>query len=111
MLVSVSVVDGFTVVSAGEPDVAMHSSSLSFIFLNAFGYDTLTVNGRFEATPAGFARMTKSLAIGSLNAMGLSVSPRLLLNARVVLNLLRQLAGVLRAMSSRGARGSAEKFG
>jgi hypothetical protein len=111
MLVSVSVVDGFTVVSAGEPDVAMHSSSLSFIFLNAFGYDTLTVNGRFEATPAGFARMTKSLAIGSLNAMGLAISPRLLLNARIVLNLLGQLAGVLRAMSSGRARGGAENFG
>jgi UDP-MurNAc hydroxylase len=110
-LVSVSVVDGFAVVSTGEPDVAMHSSSLSFIFLNAFGYDTLTVNGRFDATPAGFARMTKSLAIGSLNAMGLSVSPRLLLNARIVLNLLGQLAGVLRAMSTGRERGGAEKFG
>jgi len=99
-LVSVSVVDGFTVVPRGEPDVAMHSSSLSFVLRNAFGYDTLTVNGRFDATPEGFARMTKSLAIGSLNAMGLSISPRLLLNPGIVLDLLGRLAGVLRAMSS-----------
>jgi hypothetical protein len=107
MLVSVSVVDGFAVVPRGEPHVAMHSSSLSFVFCNAFGYDTLTVNGRFDATPVGFSRMTKSLAIGSLNAMGLSVSPRLLLNARIVLNLLGQLAGVLRGMSSGRERAAA----
>jgi len=99
-LVSVSVVDGFAVVPHGEPDVAMHSSSLAFVFRNAFGYDTLTVNGRFDATPAGFSRMTKSLAIGSLNAMGLSVSPRLLLNPGIVLDLLGRLAGVLRGMTS-----------
>jgi hypothetical protein len=107
-LVSVSVIDGFAVVSGGEPDAAMHSSSLSFIFRNEFGYDTLTVNGRFDATPAGFARMTKSLAIGSLNAMGLSVSPRLLLNLPIVLILLRLLVTVLRTMSSGGERAKAE---
>ena len=84
------------------------SSSLSFIFRNEFGYDTLTVNGRFDATPAGFARMTKSLAIGSLNAMGLSVSPRLLLNLPIVLILLRLLVTVLRTMSSGGGRANAE---
>jgi hypothetical protein len=107
-LVSVSVVDGFAVVPRGEPDAAMHSSSLSFIFRNEFGYDTLTVNGRFDATPAGFARMTKSLAIGSLNAMGLSVSPRLLLNLPIVLILLRLLVTVLRTMSSGSGRTKAE---
>ena len=74
-------------------DVAMHSSSLSFLFNNPFGFDTLTVNGRFEATPEGFGKMTKSLAIGSLNAMGLAVSPRLVMNLKVVLMLLRRLAG------------------
>lgn len=99
-LVAVSVVDGFAPLPAGSADVAMHSSSLSFIFNNPFGYDTLTVNGRFEATPEGFATMTKSLAIGSLNAMGLSVSPRLVLNAKVVLLLLHRLASVVRSMSS-----------
>jgi hypothetical protein len=106
-LVRVSVVDGFSVAAGRAPDVAMHSSSLSFIFLNPFGYDTLTVNGRFDATPQGFARMTKSLAIGSLNAMGLSVSPRLLMNLRVVLILLGHLAAVLRAMGRGGAEAKA----
>jgi len=96
--VSVSIVDGFAPAS-GREDVSMHSSSLSFIFNNPFGFDTLTVNGRFEATPEGFGRMTKSLAIGSLNAMGLAVSPRLVMNLKVVLLLLRRLASVLRTMA------------
>jgi hypothetical protein len=106
--VSVSVVDGFAEAPAAVEDVAMHSSSLSFIFSNLFGYDTLTVNGRFEATPQGFAKMTKSLAIGSLNAMGLAVSPSLVLNFKVVLALLRRLASVIRNMTKgeRQARGA-----
>ena len=99
--VSVSIVDGFAAVPVpeGGEDVAMHSSSLSFIFNNAFGYDTLTVNGRFEATPEGFGKMTKSLAVGSLNAMGLAVSPGLVMNLKVVVMLLRRLAGVVRNMT------------
>jgi hypothetical protein len=100
--VGVSVVDGFAPATGGE-DVAMHSSSLSFIFNNPFGYDTLTVNGRFEATPQGFGKMTKSLAIGSLNAMGLAVSPRLVMNLKVVLMLLRRLASVIRNMTGNRA--------
>jgi hypothetical protein len=96
--VSVSIVDGFAV-ATGTEDVAMHSSSLSFLFNNPFGFDTLTVNGRFEATPEGFGKMTKSLAIGSLNAMGLAVSPRLVMNSKVVLMLLRRLASVIRNMT------------
>ena len=85
----------------------MHSSSLSFIFNNPFGFDTLTVNGRFEATPEGFGKMTKSLAIGSLNAMGLAVSPKLVMNFKVVLMLLRRLGSVIRTMTQ-GRRRSRE---
>jgi hypothetical protein len=97
--VSVSIVDGFLPGPVGSEDVAMHSSSLSLIFNQPFGFDTLTVNGRFEATPKGFGRITKSLAIGSLNAMGLAVSPALVMNFRIVLMLLRRLAGVVRNMT------------
>jgi len=100
--VSVSVVDGFAATTTQAEDVAMHSNSLSFIFNNPFGYDTLTVNGRFEATPQGFAKMTKSLAIGSLNAMGLAVSPSLVMNFKVVLMLTRRLAAVMRNMTGAG---------
>ena len=75
--VSVSVVDGFRLVTGRAVDVRMHSSSLAFIFNHEFGYDTLLVNGRFDATAQGFSRMSKSLAVGLLNAMGMAVSPRL----------------------------------
>jgi hypothetical protein len=94
------VVDGFAAAPDAPEDVAMHSGSLSFLFNNPFGFDTLTVNGRFEATPEGFGKMTKSLAIGSLNAMGLAVSPKLVMNFKVVLMLLRRLAAVVRNMAA-----------
>ncbi len=95
-----SVLDGLTELGPADPapEVAMHSSSLLYILKNEFGYDTLTVNGRFEATPAGFADMTRSLAIGSLNAMGLSISLGLLANPRIVTILLDRLRGVMRRL-------------
>jgi hypothetical protein len=74
-------------------DAEMASESLSFIFRNDFGFDTLVVNGRFEAAPAGFRRMRRSFALGSLNAMGLSLGPSLLLRSDVLPVLLRGLRG------------------
>ena len=90
-------VSGFdaAAVPSREPDVTLHSYSLLFLLKNEFGFDTLTVNGRFEATAEGFAKMMRSFAVGSLNALGLSVSWRLLFSVRLVLILLRHLAGVL----------------
>jgi len=79
-------------------DVEMSSESLDFIFLNEFGYDTLNVNGRFEASTVGFGRMTKNFAIGSLNALGLALKPSLVLNASVLLLLLRMLRKFMRKM-------------
>lgn len=93
--VSVSPVDGLSQVDRAAYETTMHSSSLAFILDNEFGFDTLTVNGRFEATPAGFAKLTRSLSIGSLNAMGLAVSPAMLFQLRIVALLLRKLARVL----------------
>lgn len=55
-------------------DVSMHSESFAFILDNEFGFDTLTVNGNFEASPSGFTKIVKSLSIGSLNAMGFRLS-------------------------------------
>ena len=36
----------------------MHSESLSFIFKNEFGFDTLTVNGCFECSPKNFSKVS-----------------------------------------------------
>ena len=73
-------------------DVAMTSENLNFIFLNEFGYDTLTVNGRFEASADGFRAMTKNFAIGSLNSMGLSLSFAFLKDLDVAWLLMRRLS-------------------
>lgn len=98
-VISFSVLDGMEKTSkkdlADGPDMKMHSSSMLFILKNDFGFDTLMVNGRLETSRTGFSKMTKSLAIGSLNAMGLSLSPRLLLDFQVIVMLLNILAGVL----------------
>ena len=95
--VVVSVTSGFAEIAHRPPaaDVTMHSSSLLFLFKNEFGFDTLTVNGRFESTADGFAKMMRSFAVGSLNALGLSVSWRLVFSLRLVLILVRHLVGVL----------------
>jgi UDP-MurNAc hydroxylase len=74
-------------------DAAMASECLSFVFLNEFGYDTLVVNGRFEASPAGFKRMARTFALASLNSAGLSLGPSLMLRSDVLLLLLRGLRG------------------
>ncbi|MBV9242590.1 MAG: MBL fold metallo-hydrolase [Acidobacteria bacterium] len=88
----------------GTPDVEMSSENLDFIFLNEFGYDTLTVNGRFEASTSGFARMTKNFAVGSLNALGLGIKPSLILNADVVLLLLKKLRSFLQKIERSSVR-------
>lgn len=93
--VSVSIVDGFQVSTSASAEAELHSASLAFVFDNEFGFDTLTVNGRFEATPAGFSKMVKGLAVGSLNAMGLTLSWKILRNTGVITTLLHRLAQVM----------------
>lgn len=80
-----------------DPDApwhaAMASECLDFVFRHEFGYDTLVVNGRFEADPPGYRRMARTFALGSLNAMGSSLGPSLLLRPEVMALLLRGLRG------------------
>jgi UDP-MurNAc hydroxylase len=55
-------------------DIALHSSSLAYIFRHEFGFDTLFVNGCFEeVSPGGFERFAKCFAIGNLNASGVYI--------------------------------------
>ena len=72
----------------------MHSESLSFIFNNDFGYDTLTVNGCFNASKEGFIKSTRSFAIGSLNSMGLKLNFKLLFNYNLIFFFLKLLKKV-----------------
>ncbi len=96
-VIEVSVMDGFREVEGGH-DVAMHSSSLKFIFDNSFGYDTLTVNGRFEATLEGFSKLTRSFAIGSLNGMGITLGYATLFRADLIWRLLSRLGQVTKKL-------------
>jgi hypothetical protein len=71
--------------SASNPDIALHSESLAFIFRNAFGFDTLTVNGTFEELQrGGFARFTKNFAIENMNNLGYSLTPALFFNFKLI---------------------------
>ena len=73
----------------------MHSESLFFIFKNEFGFDTLTVNGCFETNNKGFAKVSKSLAIGNLNALGLGLNFKLIFNLKFVFLFSSKLRKVL----------------
>ena len=69
----------------------MHSQSLAFIFKQEFGYDTLTVNACFEVKNDGFSVATNNFAIGSLNAMGFSLSMSILSRMDLVYKFLKRV--------------------
>jgi hypothetical protein len=55
------------------PDVEMASDSLSFMFAHEYGFDTLLVNARCDASRKGMNLVIGNFAIGNLNAMGWSI--------------------------------------
>jgi UDP-MurNAc hydroxylase len=68
-----------------NPEIALHSESLAFIFRNAFGFDTLTVNGTFEELQrGGFTHLTKNFAIENMNNLGYSLTPALFFNFKLI---------------------------
>lgn len=89
-----SLINGFNLTEKKSSDISMHSESLAFIFKNDFGYDTLTVNGCFEASKNGFIKATRSFAIGSLNSMGLKLNYKLIFNYNLILFFLKLLRKV-----------------
>jgi UDP-MurNAc hydroxylase len=81
------------------PDVLLHSESLAFIFRNAFGFDTLTVNGTFEEVRhGGFGRFAKTFAVENLNNLGYSIKPALIFNLKLISIFLGRLTGVARKL-------------
>ena len=95
-----SIFDGLTESANVSSDVSMHSESLAFIFRNEFGFDTLTVNGCFESSQKGFSKLAKTFAIGSLNALGLSLSLGLLAKPQIVFLFFIKLRKVLNKLIS-----------
>lgn len=89
-----SILDGFKETDKTNPDISMHSESLLFILKHDFGYDTLTVNGCFNASKEGFIKSTRTFAIGSLNSMGLKLNFGLIFNYNLVFFFLRLLKKV-----------------
>ena len=73
----------------------MHSQSLSFIFKNEFGFDTLSVNGCFESNERGFSKTAKSLAIGSLNTLGFKLNFSLMTKPKLIFLFFSKLRKVL----------------
>jgi hypothetical protein len=81
------------------PDIALHSESLAFIFRNAFGFDTLTVNGTFEELQrGGFGRFTKNFAIENMNNLGYSLRPALFFNFKLLSIFAGRLAKVAKKL-------------
>jgi len=93
-----SIFDGLSEYKNFEFDISMHSQSLFFIFKNEFGFDTLTVNGCFDASIDGFSKSTKSLAIGSLNALGLGLNLKLFKEIKIIFIFLKKLNFFFRNM-------------
>jgi UDP-MurNAc hydroxylase len=58
---------------AQSADIEMSCDSLSFIFAHEFGFDTLMVNARCNASRKGLDLVMKNFAVGNVNAMGWSI--------------------------------------
>ena len=80
-------------------DVVMHSNSLEYLLKFEWGFDTLTINGRFETDMNGFKKMKKMFAIGPLNNTGRHVGFGLLFDW-AFLRMLRGAALRLRGLSA-----------
>ena len=93
-----SIMNGLKKTKDTNYDILIHSESLSFIFKNEFGYDTLTVNGCFECGPKNFSKISKTLAIGSLNAMELKLNLGIVFKLNIILLFLKKIIVFLRKL-------------
>ena len=87
-----------------NPEVALHSESLAFIFKFPYGFDTLTVNGTFEELgPGGFSKLAKTLAIENLNNLGYSFTLALAFNLNLMLIFIGRLIKASRKLNAGAA--------
>jgi UDP-MurNAc hydroxylase len=83
-----------------EPEIALHSESLAFIFKFPYGFDTLGVNGTFEELKhGGFSKFTKTFAIENLNNLGYSFKLALALNVNLVVIFMGRLIRASRKLT------------
>jgi hypothetical protein len=89
-------------------DATMRSDCLDFIFKFDWGYDTLTVNGRFQAEMDGFDKMTKSFALGPLNNTGRYIKPGLIFDLAFIREFLSMLGRFTTRMRNAAKKKQAE---
>ena len=91
-------------ITENEPHIMMSAQSLKFIFLNSFGFDTLTVNGCFEEIKKdGFLKASKVLAIENLNNLGIFMTLSIIFRVDLFflfLNLLSKVSEKLKKNAS-----------
>lgn len=73
---------GLSVTPDAVPDVTLGSQSLAYAFQFDWGYETLEVNGRFNATPEGHKKLVKTFFVGPLNNTGRYLKLRTFLDRR-----------------------------
>jgi hypothetical protein len=81
-------------------DLRMGSDSLAFVFRQAWGIDTLTVNGRFQADPEGLKRLVLTFGVDMLNNTGITLGAAFLLDFASIGFLLRILRRKLESLRS-----------
>ena len=75
-----------------KSDIEMNSKSLYLIFMQDFGFDTLTVNGCFEEKKKNsFSKMSKIFAIGSLNNLGFNLNTSIVFKISLIYLFLKKL--------------------
>jgi UDP-MurNAc hydroxylase len=89
--------------SSREPEIALHSDSLAFIFKYPYGFDTLGVNGTFEELQRGaFSKFAKTFAIENLNNLGYSFKLGLALDINLIVIFMGRLIQACRKLNAGG---------
>ena len=92
---SINLLSKNLLVTEEEPHIMMSSQSIKFIFLNSFGFDTLTVNGCFEEVKkGGFLKASKILALENLNNLGIFIKPSIIFRVDLFILYLNLLSKV-----------------
>ena len=85
-----------------KAEISMNSKSMKLIFLQDYGFDTLTVNGCFEELKNNsFLKLTKNFSLGNLNNLGISLNFKFFLNLNIFILFLKKLLFVKNKLNYR----------